>query len=162
MESMYDIAARYLEIMEIEGDDPDTVAARQAAMDEIGEAFEGKAENIIRFIRNLEGQADAIKAEEKHLAARRNALENKGAWLRTYLSDTMNRLNLDSVHAGIFEAKFKLNPPAVKIIDQAAIPAKYFIVQEPQLSKSAIKDDLKAGIAVPGAELSQGKSLSIR
>lgn len=161
-EALYDIAERYREVMEIEGDDPDVVAARQAALDEIAESFDIKAENIIRFIRNLEASAEAIKAEEKHLADRRRALENKGEWLRRYLADSMVRMNMEFVHAGIFEAKFKLNPPAVKIVDQNVIPQIFFIPQEPKLSLSAIKDAIKAGQIVPGAELSQGKSLLIR
>ena len=161
-EALYDIAERYREVMEIEGDDPDTIAARQAALDEIAEALDVKAESIIRFVRNLEANADAIKAEEKRLADRRRAMENKGEWLRGYLSDSMRRMGMTSVKAGIFEAKFKLNPPSVKIVNPDFIPSIFYIPQEPKLSLSAIKDAIKAGQVVPGAELQQGESLLIR
>ena len=161
-EPLYAIADRYREILSIDMDDPDAKAALKAALDEVQEQFDLKAESIIRYIRNLEAQGDAIRAEEKHLADRRKAVENKAASLKDYIAESMRGLNLPSVKAGIFEAKFQKNPAALSIIDASKIPARFFIPQEPRLDNASLKDALKAGEAVDGAELVQGESLRIR
>jgi hypothetical protein len=161
-EPLYAIADRYREIIGIEADSDEAKGALRNALDEVQEQFDLKAESIIRFIRNLEAQADAVKSEEERLAARRKAVENKAAWLKDYIADTMRSMNLREVKAGIFEAKFRKNPASPNITNKALIPAQYFTPQEPRINNAAIKDALKAGEAIEGAELVQGESLSIR
>ena len=161
-EPLYAIADRYREIIGIEADSDEAKGALRNALDEVQEQFDLKAESIIRYIRNLDAQSSALKAEEDRLAARRKAIDNKAAWLRDYIADQMRAMGLREVKAGIFEAKFRKNPASLTITNKALIPAQYFIAQEPRIDNAAIKEALKAGQAIDGAELVQGETLAIR
>ena len=159
--TLYEIEKQYQEILVIDESDPDMLAAKKQALDEINESLEIKADNIARFIRNLDADITALKAEEERLAEKRKTLQNKQAWLKEYLFNTLKALNLQSVKAGIFTVAIRKNPPSVAVKDQTLIPQEFFIV-EPKLDLRAIAGRLKAGEQVPGAELTQGESLAIR
>jgi len=159
--TLYEIEKQYQEILLIDESDPDMLAAKKQALDEINESLEIKADNIARFIRNLDADITALKAEEERLAEKRKTLQNKQAWLKEYLFNTLKALNRQSVKAGIFTVAIRKNPPSVAVKDQTLIPQEFFIV-EPKLDLRAIAEKLKAGEQVPGAELTQGESLAIR
>ena len=160
--TLYEIGKQYQEILSIDESDPDMLAAKKQALDEINESLEIKADNIARFIRNLDADITALKAEEERLAEKRKTLQNKQAWLKEYLFNTLKALNLQSVKAGIFTVAIRKNPPSVAVKDQTLIPQEFFIPVEPKLDLRAIAEKLKAGERVPGAELTQGESLAIR
>lgn len=52
------------------------------------------------------------------------------------------------------------NPPSAEIVDDVLIPSRYLTVVPGQLvvNKKAVLDDLKAGIAIPGARLADKKT----
>lgn len=54
-------------------------------LENLQESYETKVNNIGMFIKNLDAEAEAIKAEEERLRVRRKAAENKAARLRRYL-----------------------------------------------------------------------------
>jgi hypothetical protein len=47
--------------------------------------FECKAESVAQYIKELNAEAEAIKAEEKKLSARRKAKENAAIRMKDYL-----------------------------------------------------------------------------
>lgn len=60
--------------------------------------------------------------------------------------------------------RFKLvaTPPALQIVDESKIPEGYFeTVIEKKLKKAQLKNDLKEGIPVSGAALTQGQSVRV-
>jgi len=63
--------------------------------------------------------------------------------------------------AGIFKLRFQPTTPAISIIDESAIPEKFWIVKR-EVSKASIKDAIKAGEEVPGIEIQRGETLVIR
>lgn len=127
--------------------------------------LEVKATNVAMFIRNLEASADAIKAAEKAMAERRKSIEAKAERIRQYLLENMQRTGISKIESPYFALSIRKNPPAVDVIDQSLIPDEYFDIPEPPaptLNKARLKDDLKAGVIVEGAQLSQGQSLQIK
>ena len=160
--TLYEIERQYLEILSIDESDPDMLAAKKQALDEINESLEIKADNIARFIRNLDADITALKTEEDRLAEKRRVLQNKQTWLKSYLFNVLKELKLQSIKAGIFNISIRKSPPSVSVKDQALIPREFFIPVEPKLDLRAIAEKLKSGEQVPGAELTQGESLAIR
>ena len=160
--TLYEIERQYLEILSIDESDPDMLAAKKQALDEINESLEIKADNIARFIRNLDADITALKTEEDRLAEKRRVLQNKQTWLKSYLFNVLKELKLQSIKAGIFNISIRKSPPSVAVKDQTLIPQEFFIPVEPKLDLRAIAEKLKAGEQVPGAELTQGESLAIR
>lgn len=127
--------------------------------------LEVKATNVAMFIRNLEANADAIKAAEKQMAERRKALEAKSNRMRQYLLDNMLRTGITKIDCPYFSLGIRKNPSAVEVLNQDMIPDEYFDIPEPpppSLNKNRLKDDLKAGVVVEGAKLTQSSSLQIK
>ena len=75
----------------------------------------------------------------------------------------MKAVGRSEIQTGTHTLKTQKNPPAVKIDDEAAIPARYWVVvpETKQLDKKAISADLKKG-DVPGTHLEQSERLVVK
>ena len=62
----------------------------------------------------------------------------------------------------MFNFSIQKNPVSVNITDENILPEDYLIPQPPKVDKSSLKEALKNGIEVPGAELKQTEGLRIR
>lgn len=127
--------------------------------------LEVKATNVAMFVRNLEATAESIKAAEKQMAERRKAIEAKAERIRNYLKDNMARTGITKIDCPYFALSLRNSPPAVEVINVYDIPAQYFDIPEPPapvLNKNRLKDDLKNGVIVEGARLTQGSYLQIK
>jgi hypothetical protein len=128
----------------------------------IMDSFAVKAEAVLGFMRGVEAEADAFKAESDRLAARGKALQANSDRLREYLETEFRRLGLPEIKAGLNTLKFQLNPWAVEVaVEPESLPAKYQRVKV-EADKTAIKADLQAGVDVPGCRLTQGQRFVIK
>lgn len=121
-----------------------------------------KVGGLARVIKNIDGDITAIKSEEKRLEGRRKAFESRINGLEKYIQSCMEEARTDKVKDALLTVALQLNPPSVAVLDKTVIPKKYWTHPAPELSKALIKQDLSAGVAVPGAELRQEVSLRIR
>lgn len=160
-ETLYEIAEQYREILAIDCDNEDEKAAMVNALDELADRFEQKAENVIRYIKNTESWASAIRAEEARLAERRRTMERKAEQLTAYLEAMMTMTGTREVQAGIFQAKFKKNPQSIVVLDESLLDDRFFKVSR-TVSKDAIKEAIKAGEEVNGIILEQNERLVIK
>ena len=159
--NLYEIAGQYRAVLEMEPENDDELAAQMNALDELGGELTVKAENIVHYMRNLSSEADALKAEEDKLYQKRKAIENKHDRLKNYLAVQLYLAGIRELKAGIFKLRFQPTTPAISIIDESAIPEKFWIVKR-EVSKASIKDAIKAGEEVPGIEIQRGEALVIR
>ena len=120
-----------------------------------------KAENICKMIRNLEGKASAYKVEKDRLAKRQSECENGVKRLKDLLLMHLNTLDKAKMDAGLFSIT-KCATQSANIVDEGSLPECYLTPQPPKVDKKQILDDLKAGVAVAGAELSNTEYLRIR
>ena len=132
------------------------------ALDEVGEQLEEKAENVAKLIKTMEVEVTGYKTEEKRLADRRKALENRISGLKSYIDAAMKSTGKKKFKGQLFSFNIQKNPASVNVIDSNSIPSKYFIEQEPLIDKRTILTDLKNGVEVPGVEIKQTESLRIR
>ncbi len=161
-ETLYAISDRYREILSLDAATDEERAALVSALDEVGGDFKDKAESVAKFIRNCESDAEAIRAEEIRLAAKRQSLLKKAENLTGYIEAMMLMTGQKELKAGIFDMKFVKNPPQIIVLDESAIPREYFITAEPTLSKQALRDAVKAGAVIPGIEIKQQERLRIK
>jgi len=105
----------------------------------------------------------AIKAAEESMEKRRKALENRVKWMKAYLKENMERTGISKIECPYFKLSIQKNPAAVNILDETIIPAdfKEQIISW-KIDKTAIKEALKNGAAVPGAEITNGTRLVIK
>lgn len=121
-----------------------------------------KLEGVALYIKSLEAEADAMKAEEKALAERRAVREKKAERLRRYLSDSMQALGDTKLETARVALSFRKSESVV-IEDQAALPVEFLKVKMTETpDKTAIKKAIKAGATVEGAALVENKNLQIK
>ena len=130
-------------------------------LDLIEDEFNQKAENTVKVIKNIGADIKALRDEEKRLAQKRKSLQSNQDWLKSYLQNNMERLGDKKIKAGIFNINIQKNPPSVNIKNEELIADDYFITER-KLDKKKLKEDLKDGKEIDGAELTQGESLRIR
>lgn len=156
--NLYELSLAFQEVQNMDLD-PEVM---KDTLDSIEDAIENKAENIAKLIRNLESDVSAYKEEEERLKTKRQATENKVKWLKTYLEDNMKMTGKTKFKSGMFNFSIQKNPASVNITDEKIIPGEFLIPQQPKVDKTSLKEILKRGIEVPGAELKQTEGLRIR
>lgn len=156
--NLYELSLSFQEVQNMDLD-PEVM---KDTLDSIEDAIENKAENIAKLVRNLESDVSACKEEEDRLKTKRQATENKVKWLKTYLEDNMKLTGKTKFKSGMFNFSIQKNPASVNITDEKIIPGEFLIPQPPKVDKTSLKEILKRGIEVPGAELKQTEGLRIR
>jgi hypothetical protein len=164
MQSLYELTSDWLHVYdmidEAEEADEDMIID---TLEAIGGEIEIKAEGYAKLIKNLAAEAEALKAEEARLYARRRVKENTIARMKQSLQLAMEAIDKPKIKTELFSFNIQANPESVVIdtMDMENIPEEYRKVTiEPD--KTAIKKALKDGAEFPFAHLSQSKSLRIR
>lgn len=128
--------------------------------------FTYKAEAYTKFILKLESEADAAAAEIKRIQALKKAKENTVNRLREHLlAALMVFTEEDAKGIRRYETPLaKLSTrksQAVEVLDESEIPDAFWVIKK-EISKSTISQAIKDGEQVPGAQLKDNISLSIR
>lgn len=129
-------------------------------LDKLNVALDDKLEGCALYTKDLMSDAAAIRAEEKALADRRHALENRAERMREYVAFAMERANKERFETARCKLSFRAST-RVEIDDEAAIPPKFLkVVESPD--KAAIKAAVKAGEDVPGASVVACRNLQVK
>ena len=182
--ALYEISGKYMEALDTLTD-PEVDMPLEAVVDTM-ESIEGelreKAVCVVQYMRNLESTAAAIKEAERKMADRRKALENRAASLKQYVHDSMQYTGVSKIESPWFALAIQKSPPAVTLTGEAVEAsmrnvtvvmtaeqwqkiqdqAQEFTVKCDAPDKTRIKEALKSGADVTGAELTQGTRLAIR
>ena len=159
---LYEIADRYLEAFEVLTQDEilDGAAIEDTLAGIEGE-FEEKAKCVAAFIRNIEAEEKAVKAEADRLKKRSATLSKQSEGMRAYLQSNMERLGLQKI-PDLIPIALRKCPPSVCIEDESLLPAEYketcLVVK---VLKAQISVDLKMGVFIPGAKLESGFRLAL-
>ena len=163
--NLYQLHEGYLylvEVLENAGEDENLRELVTNSLNEIEDNIKDKADNVVRFIRNLESEANAIKEEEKRLAEMRKKREKQVENLKQYLFDFTKVADGQKIKGRIFTVSIKKNPASVVIDDLEAIPEEYKRVKTVvEANKTLLKKVLKEN-EVAGAHLEQKESLNIK
>ncbi len=164
MSSLYSIRQDLLTVIEggyVFDEETGEIYWSSENLEELAETYDAKIEACGCYIKNLQAEADMIKAEEQALAKRRKALESKSKWMKDYLLANVQEFG----EAG-FSAKAKVSTrksEAVQILDEEAIPAEFMRVKTTATpDKTAIKKALNNGESVPGAAIVQNLNLVLK
>lgn len=158
---LYELTQNYMNLQELLEDPEIPQEMIVAALNEVTEEIEEKAENIAKLIKSMELDAAAIKEEEARLASKRKSLEGRVKNLKEYLEGTMRAVDKKKIKGKLFSFNIQKNPASLDIYDTTMIPKDYIKVVE-TFDNAEIKKALKEGKEVPGAILMQSESLRIR
>lgn len=164
MPTLYELSENYKNIAEML-DDPDIdQEVITTALTVVEGDIAAKGQNVAVIMRSIESDNSIIDAEIKRLAELKKRNESKVSWLKNYLQENLERIGLDKLKTPLFSVSLVNNPPALRIIDESVIPSGYktIIPARTEVNKTALKDALKCGEVIPGAELTRGRSVRIR
>jgi chromosome segregation ATPase len=153
MPSLYQLSHEFLAIKaqleEAEIDEEtlsDTLESLQMPIEE-------KAENVVKYMKELEALAEAKKAEAEILRKAAESDLKKAENLKKYLQDNLNKLGIKKLQAGLFSLSFRKGSEVVEV-DENQLPEQYFVPQEPTpLGKSDLKKLIKEGNEIPGVQI---------
>lgn len=162
MTVLYKLADDYNHVVDM-ADQLDDGTLRDT-LDSIKDAFDVKAENIAKVVKEVEGQASIIDEEIKRLTKRKTTMKNNSKSMKVYLQEQMERVGTRKVQGDLLTVAIQKNAPSVRVIDERKIPEEYFIPQPSKLDKTQLKTELKNGVELPdgSAELIQTESVRIR
>lgn len=121
-----------------------------------------KLEGYAMVIKNIESDVEGYKAEEKRLSTRRKSMESKIKRMKENMKQAMITANEEKINGERFSFTVKKNPPSLNLVDESIIPKEFLIQVEPKIDNAAIKERLLNEEVIPGAEITQGKSILIR
>ena len=147
-------------IIDLEAYKEDMITALFDTLDGIEQELEIKAESIAVHIKELNAEAEQLKAEEKSLKKRRLAKEFQSDKLKEYLICCMNIAGCKKIDRPKALVSVRTNAESVCIADEKAFIGwamqnndsllKY---SEPEVKKTEVKNLLKSGEKVPYATL---------
>ncbi len=129
------------------------------ALDALQLAREEKIEGVGLWIKNLQAEAEAVKKEKDAMADRQRRLEKKAESLKDYLAYALKGEKFSTPRIAMTFRKSE----SVLIPDEALLDDRFVnitMIKKPD--KKLIKDTLKAGREVPGAELVTKQNLQIK
>lgn len=126
---------------------------------------EKKLDNVGVWIKDLQAQAKAIKAEEDTLAERRRVIEAKAERLRGYLDMALQGSSFTSARCDIRYRK----STAVQVVDEEKLirwakrnKLKDLFTVTTKVNKTNIGKLLKEGTPVAGASLEERQNIQIK
>ena len=126
---------------------------------------------LVAKIKNVNIEVDAYKAEIKRLKEVMDAKKHGVESAKSFLKGLMENNDIKKFEDGIHKVTLRKAVPKLIIKDEGdvdgenAIPGKYISTEKiivRNIDKKAIKEDLKNGIDVNGAELEWNTSLLIK
>lgn len=157
---LYELSQQYSQLMELV-EELDEITFRDT-LESIQEEIDDKVENTVKLMRSFQGDVEAIKSEEKRLADRRRAIENRIESIKGYLQNEMEIAGIDKVKRPTVTVSIANNPPSVSIEDESLIPSEYMIPQPEKIDKRALLTALKEGEEITGCFIKQTKGVRIK
>lgn len=118
-----------------------------------------KIEALCLKYKNRQHLIEAIEAEADALTKRAKSLKRNNENLERFIGQLCDGRKFETARCKV---TFRHNPPSVQILDESAIPEKYWKAGKPTISKSDIKDALENGAEVAGAVLVSKVTTSIK
>lgn len=154
-------AARVLlaNIRDIIGDDEDMASVAIEGETDLIEAIASAVDRC----EELKSYREALETRIKELKGRLDRFEGQEQRIRAALHVAMGHAGQRKIELPEATISVRPVPPKAEIVDEAAIPSKFWKPQDPKLDKTAVLAALKGNERVPGAVLSNGsETISIR
>ena len=152
--TLYEIDQKLLDCIDLETGE----ILNEERLNELQMERSEKLEKVALWIKELNAEADALKAEKQAFADRQKAAENKAESLKKWLANALAGEKFKTTKVMVSFRKTK----SVEVSDIFALDENYVKYSEPTADKAAIKKAIEAGEIVKGAQLVEGTSISIK
>ena len=109
---------------------------------------------IVRSALVDEALIEGLEGRIEELQERSSRLEDRAAKRREMARDAMVEVNIKKIAAADFTISIRPGSPALRVMDESAIPEDYFEPQEPRLNRQGLLAALKKGEEIAGVSLS--------
>ena len=157
MATLYELTGIYQQIYDMDMDDETKLDTLESI--DWNEDFENKVEGYVKVMKNLDADIEARKNEIDRLKKLNDADKSKKERMKTDLATSMELTGHDKVDTTLFKVSFRKSE-AVEV-DDLLLPEAYKVATW-KADKKRLKEDLKNGLEILGAELVERKNLNIR
>lgn len=119
---------------------------------------DAKIRNIACWIRNLDAEEKALAEQERIYRDRKNATHNKKEDLKDYLARYLDGKKWKNAEVSVSWRKSE----AVEVTDVRKLSSYYLRYKEPEPNRTLLKADLKAGVKLEGAVLTEKNNIQIK
>ena len=148
--------------LEIAGLKPEEVIAElESTLTDLFDSIDRKREGYIHVIRGATADAQALRAEAKHLLTRAKRQEKLAEHLKASLQFDMMSKGEVTATAGVFKIRVSKSPVRVELTVEPELLPKCFQKVAVSANTNALRQALKDGDVIPGANLVQGSHLRI-
>lgn len=119
---------------------------------------DSKIENVCLWIKNLNAEIEALKAEKQAFAHRQQVAENKVESLKKYMTTYLDGKKFETTKVKVSFRKSE----SVDVSDLSAIPKEYLKFKEPEADKTKLKQALKKGETFKGVSLVEKNNIQIK
>lgn len=121
-----------------------------------------KVEGCCQVLAELNADVNKCKVEIERLTEKKKSLENNIKWLKGQLLNFYKANGGKKINAGTFTVSARKSE-AVEVLDVDVIPEEYLTVKQTvSANKTAIKEAIKNGISVNGAELKVNENIQVK
>ena len=159
--TLYRITSEQLRINELlEESGGELTAEIEEALMLNEENFIAKSEGYIEAIAYFKARQEAAKVRIEEMQRIKKTAENAEKRLKERMQLAMEIMGRDKVEVGLHKLSLR-NTQVVNIICESAVPNE-FVKVETSIDKAKLKERLKTGEIIPGAELRYNQSIQIR
>jgi len=153
---LYELTMQYQRLLdEVEEAEGELTDEQWEMLEILDGAFDDKVENLAKFVRSIQADADAVKTERQRLAAREKSLGNKVDWLKRYLQQALEAAGKDKVKGRVLNVSLRRAPVSCIVRDLDLVPPAFKEeVTTINPDKTAITRHFKqTGEVLPGVEM---------
>ncbi len=119
-----------------------------------------KSSNYVGMIKTTESNIKTIDEEIKRLQQYKKTCKTLTEKLKGNLKYTMLKLGFEKLENGLNKVLLRKSQ-RVEISEIERIPSRYIIIEK-KVDKKLLKEDLKKGVKIYGAELKDNKNINIK
>lgn len=128
------------------------------AIDSLEMERDTKIRNIACWVRNMDAEEKALAEQERIYRDRKNAVHNKKEDLKDYLARFLDGKKWKNAEVSVSWRKSE----SVEVTDMKKLSSYYLRFKEPEVNKTLLKSDLKAGVKLDGAALLEKNNIQIK
>lgn len=160
---LYDIAAEILTLLSRADDNGELPPDIENRLDDLQIELPHKVDNVLRFAKQCEAEADVYAAEIARLRKLQSAASRTNERLRDYVKDCMELSGITKLDTTLFKLSICKNSTlSIDYDSSTPIPEPYRVVTI-ELDRAKMVADYKSGAELPdGFTVTQGRHLRVR
>ena len=161
MSSLFTISQDFKSLYDMANDaENEDMEALAELFSEVETSLSDKLDNTIYVIKELDSDAEALKAEAKRLTDKAKALENKGKYLKELMLGAVKASGVEKLKSDKFSYYIK-RTEVLNVVSEDNIGREFFRIKK-EIDKTVLKKAIKDGLIVDGVSIVENESLVSR